>query len=79
MHLKKFTVVLVDFPITDKRRGVSSMCVSSPTWAVDEGPVVLGLSAAGTHTGVESRLAGCSRHARLGGWRRHSSLEGSAV
>lgn len=51
----------------------------SPTWAVDEGPVVLGLPAAGTHTGVESRLAGCSRHAGLGGWRRHSGLEGSAV
>lgn len=55
------------------------MCVSPPTWALDERPVVFGLSAAGTHTGVESRLAGCSRHAGLGGWRRHSGLEGSAV
>lgn len=55
------------------------MCVSPPTWAVDEGPVVLGLSAAWTHTGVESGLAGCSRHTGLGGRRWHSGLEGPTV
>lgn len=49
---------------------------SSPTWAVDEGPVVLGL--AGAHAGVEGGL-GAGRQTGQGGRGRDGRLEGSAV
>ena len=46
------------------------------TWAVDEGPVVLGL--AGTHAGVERHLQ-AGRHAGQAGGGGHLCLEGPPV
>lgn len=47
-----------------------------PTWAMNEGPVILGF--AGAHAGVQGGL-GAGGQTGQGGWCRHQRLEGPSV